>query len=316
MTKGKKIVIGVCAGLAVVAVIVTFIVVSHFKKKGEDPVLPDPTPVVSIMINDDISDIMKNIFILEGAGNEAFYNETTRDKNVPFVIYVSEDKETGVSKTYGTFFVSYNSQEKVGEGEEQETIDLLHPAALTFELSQETIELINKPGTQEEIAIAVQKDFEAAAQNNKVGYNDNYHGLKMDDEQYASFIAGIRSSLLAQPESFVGYTEAAEISVISCYKDDSKNTCNVFGMISEGANSQYFMFNRSYATMKEFVEARNALKNMTKGQKVEDAGFTLTSQADLDNQILVFEIDGKTYTFKSGMVVAEPVIDAEVKPEQ
>lgn len=307
--KRKIIIIGLCVVMSLTAAVST-IVYLVTKDNGTEPDVSEDTGI-EIFVNDNIKEKIEDIFTTEGVGNEQFYNEETRNESTPFVIYVQADPETGEEKTYATLFVNHKDQETIGEGENQETIDLLHTMALSIELSQETIDILNKPGTQEEIINAIKKDLDGKAKED-ITYIDNFAGIELDDEENYLLTSGIRNSLLAQSQTFVGYTEAADVTLLSTYRDEKNDTYNVFGMISEGMNSQYFMFNKKITNEKEYREAREALKDLVKGGKLEDVGYVITSQADLDNEILVFQIDDKVYTYKAGMLI--PMWTAPVEP--
>ena len=312
--KKKIIIIAVCGVLAITGVITA--IVTLVKPNKEDPEIGTDEPGIVLNVGDNFHSKIESIYKTEGTGDELFYNETTRQEYTPFVVYVEADPETGEEKTYATFFLNYADKETITENGEEKEVDLLRTEALSIQLSAETIALLNKPGTQEEIIAAIQKDLDAK-NNDEIQYINNYAGIELDDAERAALSDGIRNSLLAKPESFVGYTENATITLLNTYRDDQDGTYNVFGMITEGMNSQYFMFNRKINNMEEYLAARDALKSLVKGGKFEDVGYSITSQADLDNEIIVFEIDGKTYTYKSGMIVAlwQPQPETEATPE-
>ena len=296
--RGHKVA-GTCI-LASTAVVITAAIVLPIvliNRGGEEQPIVPPTGDIPA-INEVISDKMNSVLEDQGTGNEEIYNEDNRDTAVQYIVSTEKNMETGVDEAIATLFVTYNYETTLGEGEDAEQIMNSSTVAFRYRLTEEQVNAINGGLTGEELTKLIEEGF-ATAEN--IEFVRNPAGREMDDQDDYTLREGIKNSLLSRTEEYVGYTENADITIIACHNDDVNCTYNLIGIISEGANTEYFKISKAYSTREELEQIRNEdIMNVCLGQKMEDKGFTVSPKADATSEIVVVEINGAYYTMAMG----------------
>ena len=299
--KGHKV-----AGTSIIAgalavITVTTVGIVHLVKFNKEEPLPEQPPVIEIAgVNEVIKDKMEDVLVEQGTGNgnEEIFNEDNRDTAVQYVISTERNMETGVDESIATLYVTYNYETIFGEGEEAYTIMNSSTVAFRYRLTQEQVDAINGGLVGEDLTKLIEEGF-ATAEN--IEFVRNPSGREMDDDDDYTLREGIKKSLLSRTEEYVGYTENADITIISCHNDDVNCTYNLIGIISEGANTEYFKISKSYSTRAELEQIRNVdIFNVCTGQSMEDKGFTVTPKAEAASEVVVNEINGAYLTMAMG----------------
>lgn len=305
--KQKGVTIGV-AGTAFVGVITitTLAIIFGLQKEPELPV--PPVAEETIEINGVIKDKMEEVLDLEGTGNQEIMNEDTRDTAVQYVISTERDMETGLEHSYATLFVTYNYDTTYGDGEDQEVIKNCSTVAFRYKLTEEQIATINAGINGEDLTKLVEEGFASTPKEN-IEFIKNPTGRHMDDEDEYTLKEGIKKSLLSRTEEYVGYTENADITILAFHNDDENCEYNIVGVISEGANTEYFKISKGYSTRDELEQIRNEdIMNVCTGQSMEDKGFIVTPKTDASSEVVVVEINGAYYTMAMGSITANKYI--------
>ena len=304
--KQKGIAIGVVGTVTVViAAGITLAIVLN--QPEEQPVVP-PVAEETIEIEGVIKDKIDDVLGLEGTGNESILNEDTRDTAVQYIISTEMNPETLEEASYATLFVTYNYDTTFGEGEEAETIKNTQTVGLRYKLTEEQVASINSGLTGEDLTKLIQEGFAATPKEN-IEFIKNPAGRELDDEDDYTLREGIKKSLLARTEEYVGYTENADITILAFQNDDENCSYNIIGVISEGANIEYFKFTKGYSSREELDQIRHEdIMNVCTGQSMEDKGFAVTTKSDASSEIVVVEINGAYYTMAMGSITANKYI--------